>query len=167
MSEGQKTKLRTKVFGWLLSTLSGASISEGAKTKLTRWLIFGGIFSTLPFIGSGILWAAKYHKTTIPFYFYYLWERGELLVVSAAFAADAVGECISFRKEFLKVRIWSAGICVGMLFIEAIWFAALQSFDEAYDPITITLGSVVLFLVTLVAAGVCKTCAALLDEVES
>lgn len=132
--------------------------------KLLRWAVFGVLFAVLPFVGSWLAWCAQYHHTKVDFYFYYLWERGELLIVSAAFAADAIGECISLNPQFLALRVTTAGFCLLMMFVEAIWFALLQFSKDAYDPKWISYGSIGLFLVTLVTAGVCKTIAALAEE---
>jgi len=132
--------------------------------KIQRWLLFGALFSVLPFVASWVLWKGQHSGK--PFHLYFLWERGELLIASAGFAADAVGECISTDRRYLAARLWAGGICIVLLFIEAVWFAALQATPGAYDLRWITGGSVGMFLVTLVASGICKFIAAQADEPE-
>lgn len=136
------------------------------RAKMIRWACFAAIFSILPFVGSLLVWKGT-HPPGAPFYWYYLWERGELLVVSVGFAADAVGECITTKPQFITLRLIVAAVCIFALFLEAIWFALLQSSLATYPPIWITGGSVFLFLLTLGTAGVCKACAALAEEVKT
>jgi hypothetical protein len=58
--------------------------------KVVRWTIFGVVFALLPFILNAlVLWSNdKEVKLSL------LWPHGELLVVCAAIAADAVGDLI-------------------------------------------------------------------------
>lgn len=132
------------------------------KKKIAQWLLFGVWFSALPFIGSGILWGG--HNPKQHFFFVYLWNHGELLLVSAGFAADAVGEAISIGDIFPIAKQWAVIICISLIFLEGVWFAALQSSDMIYPPIWITAGSLAMLLVTLLAAAVCKIIAALAAE---
>jgi len=99
--------------------------------------MFGVVFSTLPFLLNGLLLFSR--GVNGPIYFYYLWPRGELLLVAAAIAAEGVSELIGGRTQSLKII--AAGACVALLFLEGAWFAVIQIPGQFFRPEAVSRGS--------------------------
>src|SRR6202012_4506906 len=105
------------------------------KTKLIRWLIFGVIFSLLPFAFSAFqFFGLPSHP---PFQWYLLWPRGELLLVSVGFAADAVGEALAIPDRMEGRKTILIGLCTVVSVCGVFGYGQMQSTTAAYNPILI------------------------------
>ena len=120
--------------------------------RLLKWAFFTVLVSLAPLLLTGLtLWADN--KIILAM----LWPHGELLLISTAVAADAVGEMVPTGPTARKSKIVSAGSCIVLLIISALWYAVIQA--HSYDPGKISESSLLLFLATLVAALGCQVLA--------
>ena len=123
--------------------------------KLITWLLFGVLFTALPF---AFKWFEFLGTPSRPaFHWYYLWQHGELLLVSSGFAADAAGEAFSIKDSLSGVRHILGGLCVILVALSAACFAMLQSSSLTYTPLEIDVGSLMLCLSSLSFAVICKS----------
>ena len=139
-------------------------LPQNATDKLLKWVLFVAVFSVVPFVASWLSWVATHHTVNRHFFFYFLWERGELAVLSTGFAADGLSECLVRSGEKFRVRLVSAIICTLAMVAGIVWFAFLQWMPTSFEPSEITHGSLTLFVVTLTAAFVCKAVGASLED---
>ena len=125
-------------------------------TKLVRWTIFGVVFALLPFaLNWWHMWTASGSN---PWYVYQLWPRGELLLVSVAIAADAIGDLVGSGGSLLIFKLIACGGCVLALFIAAAWFSQSQ-FALNPNSIKISNASMCVFMLTIISGGACKALA--------
>jgi hypothetical protein len=118
--------------------------------KLLKWGIFPVVVSLIPFVLVALsLWSDD--KVVL---LSSLWPHGELLLVSTSLAAEAVGDLIPTGPGAERVKIVSAGSCVILLIVAALWYALIQG--HAYRVSKISEGSIVLFLFTVMASACCK-----------
>jgi hypothetical protein len=84
-----------------------------------------------------------------------LWPRGELLLISTAIAANAVGDMVPTGPSASSAKIASTGGCIILLFISALWYAVVQAHPEM-KPDKISESSLILFALTLLAGLCCE-----------
>jgi len=84
--------------------------------------------------------------------------HGELLLVSVALAADALGGLIATgqRKRFLKYL--ARGGCLICVICASLYFAVVSVQDTTHIDLVFWI-SITLFALTLLSAGTCKTLA--------
>ncbi len=114
------------------------------KGRLLRWFFFTVLVSLVPF---GMV-AVAFWSGDISFRLANLWPHGELLVVSTALAADAMGELIPTKATARRAKIISGGCCVLVLLISAIWYAMIQD-RPGFKVNRISEGSIILFVFTV------------------
>lgn len=120
--------------------------------KLLRWSVFGILFALAPFLIT-ILFRWSDGKDFDPTA---LWPQGELLIAAAAIAADALGEVIATKSESSPAKIVCGGGCLLMVLGAGAWYGKIQTAPSAANIPRITIGSAIIFLITLVVAVVCK-----------
>lgn len=122
------------------------------REKITYWFIFNVVIALLPLVFNVLLIFSR----DIPFNAEALFFRGELLIVSAAIAADAVGGLIGGGQKNRISRLIIGGMCVVLLCLSSLLFAAISIDETAFSPSRVTIISLVMFLSTVVASGSCK-----------
>jgi mannose/cellobiose epimerase-like protein (N-acyl-D-glucosamine 2-epimerase family) len=120
--------------------------------KLLRWSVFGILFALAPFLIT-ILFRWSDGKD---FDWNALWPQGELLIASAAIAADALGDVIATESESSSAKIICGGGCILMVLGSGAWFGKIQTAATAASTARITVGSAIIFVITLCVAVVCK-----------
>jgi hypothetical protein len=122
--------------------------------RILKWLFFTVFMSLIPFLLTGLtLWIDP--KPGKAFEWSSLWPHGDLLLISTAIAADGLGDMIPTGSWATKSKIVSAGSCVILLFLCALWYAVVQD-HPSYPTSKISESSLWLFGLTLVATFVCK-----------
>jgi hypothetical protein len=122
---------------------------------LLRWLIFNVLISLLPLAFAAFLLASKQapHQES-------MWVSvlggGELLLISTAIAAEAIGDLIASNEEKAVWKYISSGGCLIALIFSALWYATVRESGPTQNAATIVVGSVILFAATFVAALSCK-----------
>jgi len=124
------------------------------KGRLLKWFFFTVLVSLVPF---GMVAVAFWSGDT-EFRMADLWPHGELLVVSTALAADAMGGLIPTNPTASRAKIVSGGCCVLVLLISAIWYAMIQD-RPGFKVDKISEGSIALFGFTVVVCACCKALA--------
>lgn len=119
--------------------------------KLTRWFIFGVIVSLLPFALAYLnLWASKK-----PVKVEDLFSRGELLLVSTALGAAAIGELLGIKDTHALYKIIIGGCSFVVVLTQMAWYAYASDASQGLDGRSVAKLSVVFFVVTLVCSSAC------------
>jgi hypothetical protein len=120
--------------------------------RLLKWVFFTVLVSFTPLILTGlVLWADD--KMVVSS----LWPHGELLLISTAIAADAIGEMIPTGPRARAAKIVAVGSCVLLLIISALWYAVIQI--HGFNAGKISESSLFLFAGTLIASLGCQALA--------
>lgn len=121
---------------------------------LSRWFFFGVLCSILPLIAKFLvqLSVKPEHESVL---LQSLLERGELLIVSAAIAAEAIGTLVGSGSEFKLLKIIAGGCCLCSLFCASLWFAGIPA-DVSINRGVVAVGSLVIFGMTLLTSGCTK-----------
>lgn len=122
--------------------------------KLTTWLIFGVTIALTPFALEFLKLIDRQKDVSLAA----VLGSGQLLLVSAAIAAGALGELVLVevppRRRLAKLI--SIGGCTLSLILSSLWFgdisAAIQE-GKPPDPDTVSTGSIILFICTLISGG--------------
>jgi hypothetical protein len=122
---------------------------------LWKWFLFTVLISLCPFLVIAIrLWNAD---QTVQFQT--LWPHGELLLLSTALAADAIGDLAANPAPISSGwRTFSTFCCVITLFVASVWYAFAQD-NQNFSVSKTSEGSIVLFLFTLLACFSAKVLA--------
>jgi hypothetical protein len=123
----------------------------GEEGKIVIWFVFTVLVSLVPFVMVALnMWSDDKAVQLVA-----LWPHGELLLVSTALAANAVGDLIPTRSFATRTKIVAAGSCIVLLIVAALWYAMIQGHPE-FKLEKISEGSITLFVFTLIASGSCK-----------
>ena len=119
--------------------------------KLTRWCIFGGVVSLLPISLAYLnLWASKK-----PAKIEDLFSRGELLLVSTAIGAAAIGELLGVKDTYALGKIIVGGCSFVAVLTQMAWYAYASDASRGLDGRNVAKFSVFLFAVTLICSLAC------------
>lgn len=119
--------------------------------KLTRWFIFGVVVSLLPFALAYLnLWASKK-----PAKIEDLLSRGELLLVSTAIGAAAIGELLGVKDTHALYKIVIGGCSFVAVLTQMAWYAYTSDASQGLDGRSVAKLSVVFFVVTLFCSSAC------------
>lgn len=111
--------------------------------KLVRWFIFSVTVALLPIMLNYLILLSSGQTPTVTTMFY----RGDILLISSAIAAGAIGELIGSTDKFKIPKYIVGGLCVILLFITSAWFASITNManSENFDPEFTSKASIVLF----------------------
>lgn len=127
-------------------------VSNRIKKKLIIWTTFSVFIGSLPVILNMLI----LYTDSKPIHFFDLFAHGELLLISVAIAADAVGDMI-YSKKFEEVKhILYLCICFVIISISISWFASLGIGGAATNTSGFGTVSLVLFVSTIFVSGNCK-----------
>ena len=121
--------------------------------KLARWLLFGVLFTLLPFVLSYLNLRAR-SKSANPVKIVSLFARGELLLVSTAIRIAAVGELFGVKNASAFGQIISGGVSLLLVVIQALWYASVSEPKSDFDADFVGRVSVI-FAVTVLASVAC------------
>lgn len=121
------------------------------KVKLARWVIFSVMIALLPLLFTYIYFLTINKLITLEA----LLARGELLLISVALAADAMGGLIASGKERPILKIMSGGGCLVSAFFASLYFAAVSS-NTGVNASWVFWTSVIIFVLVLIAGASCK-----------
>ncbi len=80
----------------------------GEEGKIVRWFVFTVLVSLVPFVMVALnMWSDDKTVQLVA-----LWPHGELLLVSTALAANAVGDLIPTRSFATRTKIVAPGSCI-------------------------------------------------------
>ena len=126
-------------------------VAEWTGLRLLKWGIFTVLVSLIPFVMVALtLWSDDKDISLSA-----LWPHGELLLVSTALAADAVGSLIPTAPRWERSKIVSAGACIVLLIVTAFWYALIQNHPE-FKIAKISKGTMELFVFTVIVCACCK-----------
>ncbi len=134
------------------SNVSPIEISKRVKKKLIIWTTFSVVIGSLPIILNMLI----LFTNNKPIDFFDLFAHGELLLISIAIAADAIGDMI-YSKRFENVKeISFICICFIVILISTSWFGSSGIGGKAPNTIGFGVISLVLFTTTVLVSGNCK-----------
>ena len=108
--------------------------------KLVRWLVFSVAIALLPLAFNGLKVLGRGETLT----FVSLCSRGELLLISAAISAAAIGELVGRGGGKAIPKLLAVGSCVIILALASWWFADVSfaiNYGEAFDRERVAFGS--------------------------
>lgn len=122
--------------------------------KLVRWLIFSVVIALLP-LAFNLLNIISQENTIS---FYLIFSHGELLLVSAAITATAIGELVASGKNKAIAKLISGGCCTVDLIVASYWFSLISTSISMSIPVNskmVAQGSIAIFLFSVLASGSC------------
>lgn len=122
--------------------------------KLARWFLFGVLFTLLPFVLSYLNLRAR-PKLVNPVKFVSMFAHGELLLVSTAIGAAAVGELLGVKSANSLGQIISGGVSLLLVVIQTLWYVSVSEPKSDFDADFVGRVSVILFIVTILASIAC------------
>jgi hypothetical protein len=123
--------------------------------RLVRWIVFGVLIALLP-----IAFRYALESTTGPVpSLAHLLADGELLLISSAIAAGAVGELIGRGRNRLILQLISAGGCIATVLFASLYYAYVATHQLVNEAFVMRM-SLFLFGLTLIASASCIALAA-------
>ncbi len=120
--------------------------------RLVRWFIFSVTIALLPLMFNYFRLLGRGENPDMNL----VVSRGELLIVSAAIAAGAVGELIASGRALAIPKLISGGGCILILFLASLWFADISVAaisGQVIDARTVSVYSMYIFAFTVVSSG--------------
>lgn len=127
--------------------------SESLQQNLLHWLLFSVIIALVPFV---IQWLMLLTRGNVPTTVE-LFSNGELLLVSSAIAASAIGSLVLSDSKYRLSRIVVGWCCVCVLILASAWFAiiSIESNTGSFDPDFAANGSILMFIFTVISSAGC------------
>ena len=142
----------TTVGTTLTNAVDPKEASRKVRKKLIIWTTFSVIMGSLPIVLNMMI----LFSNNKPIAFFNLFAHGELLLISVAIAADAVGDMI-YGKKFERVRdVTCICICFLIIIFSVSWFGSLGIGGQTANISGFGLISLGLFVATIIISGMCK-----------
>ena len=114
-----------------------------------RWGFFTVLVSTVPLVIAGLIsWGDSRFALAS------LVRHGELLLITVAIGADAIGEMIPTGERGVSAKIALTGIVVVLLIVAALWYAVLQVHQVPAEKVLTS--SSLIFVATLISSLGCR-----------
>lgn len=123
---------------------------QSRSEKLTRWIIFNVMVALVPLFAGYLGLQLGREEPGL----HVLTARGELLLVSSAIAAAAVGELIPAGRSKAAFKLCAGGTCILLVLVSSLVFAGIQARQDT-DPKSVLGLSLGLFAGTLLASFTC------------
>jgi len=120
--------------------------------KLIYWIIFNVFISLLPLLFNYLFLSIQDSFSGLNDLFY----RGELFIISAVIAADAVGEFMIGTIRNKYARLITGGSCVILLTMSSLLFAATSVNIDQINHSRVTGISVTVIIATIISSGASK-----------
>ena len=118
--------------------------------RLIRWAIFGVIVAILPLVFRYLWTLSQNGGASVT----QMLSNGELLLISTALAASAIGEIIPCGRQYPGCALVAGGGCLSSLLFGALYYAAVSSNPPARQDIVVFI-SFVLFSFSLLSSAGC------------
>jgi hypothetical protein len=124
--------------------------------KLVAWSIFTVLIALVPFC---LLFFESIDRNR-PVSFYSIFGTGQLLLVCVVITSAALGELIviNLSPDQLIVKLIAIGSCIVAIILSSLWFADISAdliHHPPPDPKTVSIGSVVFYIWSLVSSAWC------------
>lgn len=120
--------------------------------KLARWFGFTVLISLTPLLVTGL----GLRALSRPFGLKSIAGHGELLLISAAIGAAAIGELVPFKtKRWSAQKILVIAFTLVLVLISSMYFALIMVSGSATDPAVVSFDSLLLFIFTILLSGGC------------
>ena len=118
---------------------------------LIRWIIFSVVIALLPLLFNLLRNIGRGENIG----FVRLFSHGELLLVSAAISAGALGQLFGVGSSLSIIKILAGGSCVTIVMVASFWFADISGAYLSNPPVTlnikaICIGSIIVFIFWMV-----------------
>lgn len=125
--------------------------------KFAKWLFFGVCLALAPLVADYFIQSNRTAPGAATDWRLII-AKGELLLVSAAIAAAAIGELIGSGQDWLLLKVIAGVGCLMLLIVTSELYASTASdlrANVAYNVENLVSNSRILFYSTLAAAGGC------------
>ena len=125
---------------------------RGVFETVLRWIIFSVGIALIPLVVSPVIAFAR----GTPLDLLLFSSHGELLIVSAAISAAAIGQLIGSGRNLILAKVFCGGFCVVMAVLVSILFGDFSSTiksDGVIDPHRVTVISAIVFGFTIASSG--------------
>jgi hypothetical protein len=139
--------------------------------KIWKWFLYTVVLAVIPVAASVLLAVIFGVPEIIP----YALSGGQLLIAAAGIAGSSVGEVERVRPEHASYKRWAVGGAIATLLFSSIVYGGLsiiplleEKLSQDYDQVinipvgdSVTVASVILFVLGMAAGGACVYLAAL------
>lgn len=127
--------------------------------KFTIWLIFSVTLALAPLLFNASLMFISGKSPTLA----QLLKNGELLIITVAIGADAIGKLFGSGSARKLLKIAAGGGTTLLVIFSSLLFSAIStsSLGTAFDPSRVAMISTVMFSFTVIAGGSCTILAEL------
>jgi len=121
--------------------------------ELLLWALFSVIIALLPFAIHSLLILTRGDIPTATL----LFSKGELVLVSSAIVASAMGSLFISGRKYKITKIIVGGLCVCVLILASAWFAiiSIESNSPSFDANFASNGSIVMFVFSVISSAGC------------
>ncbi len=119
-------------------------VKPEAKTRLLQWALFGVLFSLTPLVFRLIWSSTTVGRVDVTG----ILSQGELLLVSTALSAAAVGDLYPVHPRFRRTAIAISGCCLFVVAVSSAYYAAVSVSDAPYRSV-VAIASFIFFLLSM------------------
>jgi hypothetical protein len=122
--------------------------------KLLRWLIFGVLLALVPLVFSWFCRLIFSEDASLKT----LLSQGELLLITAALCAAAIGELLGSDDKQKNWKIISGGASLMILIFSALIFSVISNqslFSTSPDIDAVKVASLIVYFCAFVSSGAC------------
>ena len=123
--------------------------------KIVQWLFFSVVIATSPIIFNLFKSLGRGEELSMSL----LIGRGELLLISSAICAAAIGELFGSSEGNILAKLIIGGSCLILLILSAMWFADISAAiysSEYINTDRVSTLSLIFFILSIITSGLSK-----------
>jgi hypothetical protein len=133
-------------------------LTEMAYIKLTRWWIFSVLFALMPFLFKIlIILSLEEHLSKVNSFInfmMFLFGQGDLLLISTALCAVAIGEVFGVTTDSITKNVASGGSLI-LIAVASFYYAIISVMGEKLSDNAIILTSIGIFILSVISSSFC------------
>lgn len=125
--------------------------------RILKWFLFSVLIALAPLAADGLNRLSQISGTiSLKPITVGILGHGELLLISAALAADTIGDLIASGEQFKTLKLVTGGASAIIILLASIWYADIAGIllgGRALDFTTVAYGSSIILAATVLASG--------------